>query len=63
MPYRAIGHDLIDALCELAAERGVGRLEVGLPKESFERIGATEAFYRANGFSHLGPRMRRLLDE
>jgi GNAT superfamily N-acetyltransferase len=60
---RAIGHDLLDALCELAAERGVGRIEVGLPKEDFPRIGATEAFYRANGFSHLGPRMRRLLDE
>jgi GNAT superfamily N-acetyltransferase len=60
---RAIGHDLIDALCELAAKQGVGRIEVGLPKESFERIGATESFYRANGFAHLGPRMRRLLDE
>jgi GNAT superfamily N-acetyltransferase len=60
---RAIGHDLIDALCELAAKLGVSRIEVGLPKESFERIGATEAFYRANGFAHLGPRMRRLLNE
>jgi ribosomal protein S18 acetylase RimI-like enzyme len=58
---RAIGHELIDALCELAAEQGVGRLEVGLPKEGFARLGATEAFYRANGFTHLGPRMRRLL--
>ena len=58
---RAIGHDLIEALCELARERGISRLEVGLPKESYERIGATEAFYRVNGFSHLGPRMRRLL--
>jgi len=60
---RAIGHDLIEALCELAREHGVDRIEVGLPKESFERVGATEAFYRANGFSHLGPRMRRLLEE
>jgi GNAT superfamily N-acetyltransferase len=60
---RAIGHDLIDALCDLARERGVDRLEVGLPQESFGRIGATESFYRANGFCHLGPRMRRLLDE
>jgi GNAT superfamily N-acetyltransferase len=59
---RAIGHDLIDALCDLAREQGIARLEVGLPKESFERIGATEAFYRANGFTHLGPRMRRLLE-
>ena len=60
---RAIGHDLIDALCELASEQGVARLEVGLPKESFERLGSTESFYRANGFSHLGPRMRRLLGD
>lgn len=60
---RAIGHDLIEALCEVARERGVPRLEVGLPKDSFERIGSTESFYRANGFSHLGPRMRRLLDD
>ncbi|HEX3173535.1 MAG TPA: GNAT family N-acetyltransferase [Solirubrobacterales bacterium] len=60
---KAIGHDLIEALCALAREQGVARLEVGLPKESFERIGSTESFYRANGFSHLGPRMRRLLGD
>jgi GNAT superfamily N-acetyltransferase len=60
---RAIGHDLIDALCDLAAAVGIDRIEVGLPKEDFERIDATESFYRANDFSHLGPRMRRLLDD
>jgi GNAT superfamily N-acetyltransferase len=60
---RAIGHDLIDALCDLAREQGIGRIEVGLPQESFARIAATESFYLANEFSHLGPRMRRLLDE
>jgi GNAT superfamily N-acetyltransferase len=60
---RAIGHDLIQALCDVAGEQGVSRLEVGLPKETFERIGSTESFYRANGFSHLGPRMRRLLGD
>lgn len=60
---RALGHDLIDALCDFARERGIDRIEVGLPQESFERIGATESFYRANDFSHLGPRMRRLLDD
>ena len=42
-------------------EQGVGRLEVGLPRESFAAIAPTEAFYLANGFEHLGPRMRRLL--
>jgi GNAT superfamily N-acetyltransferase len=58
---RAIGHDLIEAFVGVARERGASRLEVGLPRESFERIGATEAFYRRNGFEHLGPRMRRKL--
>jgi GNAT superfamily N-acetyltransferase len=58
---RAIGHDLLEALRELATELGIKRLEVGLPQEGFERLGATEAFYRNNGFAPLGPRMRLLL--
>ncbi|HUC07632.1 MAG TPA: GNAT family N-acetyltransferase [Solirubrobacterales bacterium] len=58
---KAIGQQLIDAFCELAREEGAKRLEVGLPREDFERIAATEAFYLANGFEHLGPRMRRKL--
>lgn len=58
---RAIGRDLIEAFCDVARREGAKRLEVGLPRESFARIGATEAFYRANGFEHLGPRMRRRL--
>ena len=37
------------------------RLEVGLPQESFTHLAATERFYRENGFTPLGPRMRRLL--
>lgn len=58
---KAIGRDLVEAFCELAGEAGAQRIEVGLPREDFERIAATEAFYRANGFEHLGPRMRRKL--
>jgi len=58
---RAVGRELVDAFCEIARAAGARRIEVGLPRESFERIGATEAFYRANGFEHLGPRMRRKL--
>lgn len=58
---KAIGQRLVDAFCELARESGAKRIEVGLPREDFERIEATEAFYRANGFEHLGPRMRRKL--
>jgi branched-chain amino acid aminotransferase len=58
---RAVGHDLVEAFCEVARGEGAKRIEVGLPREDFERIGATTAFYRANGFEHLGPRMRRRL--
>jgi GNAT superfamily N-acetyltransferase len=58
---RAVGRELLNGFFELAREEGASRVEVGLPRESFERIGATEAFYRANGFEQLGPRMRRKL--
>ncbi len=58
---RAVGHELVEAFCALAREQGAKRIEVGLPREDFERIEATTAFYSANGFEHLGPRMRRKL--
>lgn len=58
---RSIGEELIGALIRKAGEIGVGRLEVGLPQESFAGLRATERFYRQNGFNPLGPRMRRLL--
>jgi GNAT superfamily N-acetyltransferase len=58
---RAVGRELVEALVTLGAELGIARLEVGLPQESFAGIDATERFYLGNGFSHLGPRMRRLL--
>jgi GNAT superfamily N-acetyltransferase len=58
---RAVGRKLVDALVSIARERGIGRLEVGLPQESFDQIAATERFYLGNGFQPLGPRMRRLL--
>jgi GNAT superfamily N-acetyltransferase len=57
---RGVGAELVEGLRRLASEQGVGRLEVGLPRESFAAIEATERFYLANGFEHLGPRMRRL---
>jgi GNAT superfamily N-acetyltransferase len=58
---QTIGADLLTALFELARERGVSRLEVGLPGEQFVNVGATEAFYVNNGFQMVGTRMRRLL--
>jgi GNAT superfamily N-acetyltransferase len=58
---RTIGADLLAAIAELARERGMPRLEVGLPQETFAGIRATEAFYLGNGFASLGIRMRRRL--
>jgi GNAT superfamily N-acetyltransferase len=58
---RAVGSSLLEALFELARSRRFTRVEVGLPRESFARFAATEAFYVGNGFTANGPRMRRLL--
>ncbi len=58
---RELGRELILALVREAAESGIPRLEVGLPKEGFAQLDATERFYRENDFTPLGPRMRRLL--
>jgi len=57
----AVGASLMGALVDLARARGMARVEVGLPRESFERFAATEAFYLSNGFTPNGPRMRRLI--
>lgn len=58
---RAVGAGLVDALAPIALDAGAGRVEVGLPRESFDAIRATERFYLANGFERLGPRMRKAL--
>lgn len=60
---RGVGAELVEAIASQARTRGVSRLEVGLPRETFAAIASTESFYRRNGFEPLGPRMRRLLDE
>lgn len=59
---RGVGAELVEAIASQARARGVGRLEVGLPRETFAAIASTESFYRRNGFEPLGPRMRRLLE-
>jgi GNAT superfamily N-acetyltransferase len=56
---RGVGAALVAALAGVAATEGAGRVEVGLPGESFPALRATERFYLANGFERLGPRMRR----
>jgi GNAT superfamily N-acetyltransferase len=58
---RRVGAALVDELVALCGKQGVARIEVGLPRESFDAIRATEAFYLGNGFEQLGPRLRRLL--
>lgn len=57
---RAVGRELLEALFARARAKGMARAEVGLPRESFANIAATERFYAANGFAPLGPRMRRV---
>ncbi|HEY2480141.1 MAG TPA: GNAT family N-acetyltransferase [Solirubrobacterales bacterium] len=56
---RGVGAALVEELAAAAAAEGAGRVEVGLPREGFEALRATERFYLANGFERLGPRMRR----
>ncbi|MBS1888908.1 MAG: GNAT family N-acetyltransferase [Actinobacteria bacterium] len=56
---RGVGAALVEALAAAAAAAGAGRVEVGLPRESFPALRPTERFYLANGFERLGPRMRR----
>jgi GNAT superfamily N-acetyltransferase len=58
---RKVGQALLAALVELVGEQGATRIEVGLPRESFASLTATEAFYRREGFTPLGSRMRRAL--
>jgi GNAT superfamily N-acetyltransferase len=55
------GAGMLAALFELARAQGAAGVEVGLPRERFAGLAATEAFYRASGFDVLGARMRRSL--
>ena len=56
-----VGGGLLVELFELARRRGFACVEVGLPRERFAGLAATEAFYVAHGFTALGARMRRSL--
>jgi GNAT superfamily N-acetyltransferase len=59
--YREIGADMLTALAKLAREEGIGRLEVGLPSDSYRNLVSTESFYETNDFTGIGLRMKRLL--
>jgi GNAT superfamily N-acetyltransferase len=56
-----VGGGLLRALYAHARERGVTRVEVGLPRPTFTGLAETEAFYLAHSFAPLGTRMRRAL--
>jgi GNAT superfamily N-acetyltransferase len=58
---QGVGAALMAALLEHIRRRNMDRVEVGLPSEHFAELAATQAFYSANGFTLLGPRMRRVL--
>ncbi len=59
--HRAIGWELLQALYDRARTRGIARIEVGLPRESYPGLAATAAFYERNDFEPVGLRMRRSL--
>ncbi len=56
-----IGAALVDALLRAARERGIARIEVGLPRPGFVGLERTAAFYAGQGFEPLGTRMRRVI--
>jgi GNAT superfamily N-acetyltransferase len=41
---RSVGHDLVAALVDVCRARGIARIDVGLPREGFRALAATEAF-------------------
>lgn len=53
-----LGAALLSGLSVVARKNRIARLEVGLPSELFAGIDATKAFYIANCFTSIGPRMR-----
>jgi GNAT superfamily N-acetyltransferase len=57
----AIGAALLAALFALARQQRIERVEVGLPRDGFAGLDATQAFYERNGFALHGPRMRLVL--
>jgi ribosomal protein S18 acetylase RimI-like enzyme len=57
--HQAIGWELLQALYDRARARGIARIEVGLPRESYPGLEATAAFYKRNDFEPVGLRMRR----
>jgi GNAT superfamily N-acetyltransferase len=56
-----VGSDLLAAFARSARHRGITRLEVGLPRDTFAALASTQSFYETNGFAPLGPRLRRVI--
>ena len=56
-----LGRHLIEAAVDYARKAGWTRLEVGAPEQP--RWQRTTDFYRANGFTLVGPRLRLAIDQ
>jgi GNAT superfamily N-acetyltransferase len=56
---RAVGHELVEAIIDIAATHGIDRIEVGIPRDDFPALEATRRFYERNGFAAVGARLRR----
>lgn len=59
--YRSagLGQELLESAVEFGRSGGWSRLEVGAP--DLPRWARTVQFYQANGFSDVGPRLKKLL--
>jgi GNAT superfamily N-acetyltransferase len=58
---RRLAGALLAELLDRARERGIQRIEVGLPGERFAGLAGTRAFYERSGFVEVGMRMKKLL--
>lgn len=55
---RGVGAALVAALLDAATARGIGRVEVGVPRDGFPGLAATRRFYERCGFAFVGARLR-----
>jgi GNAT superfamily N-acetyltransferase len=60
---RAVGGALVESLCRRAAADGCRTVEVGLPGSASPVFPATRRRYLGWGFSEVGPRLRRAIDD
>jgi len=61
--YRSlkIGNKLINKIEEYCRDRGINRIEVGLPSDKFKDCFRTQNFYSEKGFESIGLRKKKIL--